>query len=61
MCKLSNIDAMLSRAVIFLMVTVFVLCQKNIVEELTERYYDESTECFDAQNETQPLYKCSGL
>lgn len=64
MCKLSNIAAMLSRAVIFLMVTVFVpkyTCQKNIVEELTERYYDDSTECFDAQNETEPLYKCSGI
>lgn len=36
-------------------------CRGNIVKELTKRFYDVSNECFDANNETQPLYKCSGI
>lgn len=36
-------------------------CQDDIVQELLKRYNDVSTECFSNQNESQPLYKCSGI
>lgn len=55
---------MLFRVVIILIVTRFVSNssnQKDIVEELKERYYDQSMVCFDDQNKTQPMYKCSGI
>lgn len=37
------------------------LRQEDIVAELTNRFYDVSTECLDDQNQAQPLYKCSGM
>lgn len=61
---IENIRVMLFRVVFFLIATSSISkssCQKDIVEELKERYYDTSTECFDAKNEAQPIYKCSGI
>lgn len=34
---------------------------RNIVDELEQRFNDETNECFDSKNVTQPSYKCSGL
>lgn len=33
----------------------------NIVDELRRRFNDVTNECVDAQNNTQPAYKCAGL
>lgn len=36
-------------------------CDEDIAKELTNRFNDDSTECVDTQNDTQPIYKCSGI
>ena len=51
-------------AVIVLIVFGFVLkssCEVDIVQELLDRFYDESGECLDSQGVAKPLYECSGI
>lgn len=36
-------------------------CDDDLAVELLKRYYDMSTECLDAHNQTQPAYQCSGI
>lgn len=37
------------------------ICTENIADELKTQFYDNSTQCIGANNETHPAYECSGI
>lgn len=46
---------------VLIIFSVFSTCTSNIADELKKQFYDQSTECVDANNETHSAFECSGL